>query len=146
MLTAMADVVMRVVHIVCAMVVVVGVAVVPLVIRPALNALEETHREAVLRMVDRRLRMWLWIGVAGLVVSGVYNWIGLAATYEAIGPVGNAMIGIKVLLAFMVFALMAVRQAAMLGPRADRPLLMLIVHLTVVVLAIASVLRHLRLA
>ncbi len=139
------DVVMRVLHIVSAVLVVGGLALVPLAVRPALRVMDEGARDSVLTLIHARLRLWLWLGVAGLIVSGAYNWIGNAGIYKAMGPIGNALIGVKALLAFIVFALMWMRQTGMLGPRADRPLMMVIVHLAAIVLILASVLRYLRL-
>ena len=139
------DVTLRVLHIVSAILVAGGLSLMPLAVRPALRMLDETHRDTVLDLIERRLRRFVWIGVIGLLVSGVINWINNAGLYKAIGPIGNALIGTKFLLAVIVFALVWVRQSKMLGARADRPLLMVIVHLIAVVIVLASVLRHLRL-
>lgn len=139
------DVTLRVVHIVSAILVSGGLSLIPLAVRPALHMLDDAHRDTVLTLIERRLRRFIWIGVLGLLVSGIVNWVSFAGIYKAMGPIGNALIGTKFLLAIITFALIWVRQARMLGPKADRPLLMVIVHLIALVIVLASVLRHLRL-
>jgi uncharacterized membrane protein len=144
-MTVAFDIVMRVTHIVAAVIVVGGLAFVPMLVRPVARRFDAATADQITSLIEARLRNWLWLGVVGLLLSGGYNWIGNAGIYKAMGPIGNILIGVKFLLAAIAFALLYVRQTRMLGPRADRPLTMLIVHLAAIVLILASVLRHLRL-
>lgn len=139
------DVAMRYLHVVSAIALVGGMMFVPLCVRPAIRVLDQGFGQSVLQLIERRLRWWVWGGALGLFVSGVYNWIALAGLYRDIGPIANALIGTKVLLAAIVLVLLWLRQSNMLGARADRPLLIVAVHLAAIVILLASILRHLRL-
>ena len=74
----------------------------------------------------------------------MYNWVHLAAEYREIGPSGNALIGTKVLLAAILFAVVWARGAGFI--KSDKTAAMINVHLAAIIILLAAVLRHLRLA
>ncbi len=133
---------MRYVHIVSAILLVGGVSFMALCFSPAVRLLDEAFRESVVKMVQHRFSKVAWLAAGGLVISGVYNWGMSAATYKAMGPAGNALIGTKALLALIIFAVMWAGGAGMLK---HKPARMINIHLAAVVILIAVVLRYLRL-
>ena len=107
--------------------------------------MEDSLRGSILKLAADRFIRIAWIGIAGLVVSGAYNWVLMASTYKAMGPVGNALIGTKVLLALILFLLVWANRVGVVK-LSVRAYLMLNIHLAAVVIIVAVVLRTLRLA
>jgi uncharacterized membrane protein len=66
-----------------------------------------THTaDSIARMAHRRLGRLLWIAVAILVATGLYNWATLAGLYAAIGPAATFLIGVKVFSALLFFTIL----------------------------------------
>ncbi len=99
------QIVMRYIHIVSAIVAVGGMAFMLFCVLPAASLLEESQRGPFLANIHRRFTRVMWYCIAGLLVSGIFNWIVLAPAYRQIGASANALIGIKVLLALIIFAI-----------------------------------------
>ena len=133
---------MRYLHIVSAVLAVGGMCCVPLCVRPAVRLLDDDLRESVLKIVSTRFHRILGLCIAGLLISGVYNWVQNAAVYKAMGPKGNALIGTKVLLALVMFVVAGLGVGGMVKPKAAG---MINIHLAAVVLLLAAVLRYYRL-
>ena len=139
------QIVMRYVHIVSAILLVGGTAFIAMVMRPCLLRVEDGVRASVQKLtLDRFIRI-VWIGITGLVISGVYNWITFAATYRELGPAGHSLIGMKVLLAMILFALVWANRIGLVK-LTQRAYLMINLHLAAMVILIAVILRYLRLA
>ena len=133
----------RYVHIVSAIVLVGGTTFIAIAMLPSMRLLEDNLRGSVQKLAMDRFIRAVWLGIAGLIVSGAYNWILLAPTYKAIGPIGNILIGIKVLVAIVLFAVVwANRIGLMKLP--IRAYLVLNLHLAAVVILLAVILRYLR--
>jgi len=133
---------MRYVHIVSVATVVGGLLFLPFCVLPAVKDLDQALREKVTQAVTRRFYRVLWVGVCGLIISGVYNWVQSAGLYKEMGPAGNALIGTKVLLALGVFVMVGLGSAGLVKPKACR---MVNIHLVATIMLLAAILRHLRL-
>jgi uncharacterized membrane protein len=133
------QIIMRTLHITSAVLAVGGLCFIPLVLRPSLRLVDDTFRKSIEQLVQTRFHQLLWICIAGLTVSGVYNWILNAPRYKELGPIGNALIGTKVLLALIMFAVVAGRSTGYLT-NAKRWQLVNI-HLAAGVLILGAVLR-----
>lgn len=138
------QVAMRYLHIVSAVAAVGGMAAILFCLSPALRLLDEAARESVLRVTLDRFTRLLWAAIVGLTLSGVYNWYMLAEVYRRLGPKGNALIGTKVLLALIMFAVVFARGAGLIRPQSPRTVLLLNLHLGAVVILLGSILRYLR--
>ncbi len=135
---------MRYVHIASAILLVGGTAFVAIAMRPSMRLLEENLAGSVQKMAMDRFMRVVWVGIAGLIVSGTYNWVVSASIYKDMGPVGNVLIGSKVLAAFALFALVWANRVGLvkLKPKAY---LMINLHLAALVILMAVVLRYFRL-
>lgn len=133
---------MRYVHIVAAIFAVGGMAFTALCLVPATRLLEDGVARTVTEVAARRFQRVLWISIAALVGSGVYNWILAAEDYRQLGAVGQALIGTKVLLAVILFA---VAWGGTVGRVRPRVVQMVNLHLAAVIILLAAILRHLRL-
>lgn len=136
-------VVMRFVHIASAVVAVGGTAFLALCLTPALRLVDDSFRRSVLGLVKRRFHRALALSIAGLVVSGTYNWYMNAAGYRAMGPAGNALIGTKVLLSMILFALIWANANGLLDPARARLWMIVNLHLAAAIILLAGVLRYL---
>ena len=134
---------MRYIHILSAVTATGGMAFILICLTPAMRLVDEKFRDSVLQIVHHRFLRVVWLSILGLVVSGTYNWIQLAGTYKAMGPIGNAMIGVKVLLAIVMFTVVGFRSIGWI--KKPRTALMVNVHLAAAVILLGAVLRHLRL-
>jgi uncharacterized membrane protein len=135
------QILMRYVHVVSAIFAVGGMAFIALCLMPSVRLLEDKLGQTVVEIAARRFQRVLWVSIAGLVVSGVFNWMVSAEAYRALGAVGNALIGTKVLLAMVMFAVAWMGSMQRLRPRVVQ---MINLHLAAVVILLASILRHLR--
>ena len=133
---------MRYVHIVSAMAAVGGLMFFLICLTPAVRLLDDGFSESWMKVIRRRFVKMLWISIVGLLVSGVYNWMLSAGTYKAMGGIGNALIGMKALLALILFVVVWVGSVGLLKPRVCY---MINIHLAAVVILLAVVLRHARL-
>ncbi len=139
---------MRYLHIVAALLTVGGMAFILFCVTPASKLLEEELRQSFLRLVHGRFMKVLWIAIATLIVTGAYSWITLNADYRAIRPWGQMLIGIKTMLAAIMFVIVWLRSIGVIGktPRGVRAVLMANIHLAALVILLASVLRFLRMS
>ena len=142
---AILDIAMRYLHIVAAILAVGGTAFVLLCLSPALRVVNEQFAGSVMEMVRQRFLRVLWFSIAALTISGGWNWYRLNDAYRVIRPWGQALIGSKVLLAFILFGLIWAQAIGMtrLKPRAA---LMINVHLAAIIILLGSILRYLRMA
>lgn len=140
------DIVMRYLHIVSAILAVGGMSYVLICLLPSMRLVDETFQAALLELTSRRFNRLLQLAIAGLLISGVYNWMRLAEVYKAMGPVGNALIGTKVLLALVMFVIAWGRAIGLIQGGRPRMWLMINVHLAAIVILLAAVLRFYRLA
>jgi len=137
-------IVMRFVHIVSAIVAVGGLTFMAFCLRPAARQLDETAHEKLQSVVKSRWARVQWIAIALLVLSGVYNWVLSAAAYKTAGPIANALIGTKVLLAMILFAVAWAHGAKLI--KSDKVASMINVHLALIVILLAAALRFYRMA
>lgn len=138
------SVVMRYLHIVSAVVAVGGLAFLLMCFSPAIRLLEDSLRQSVYKLAHDRFLRVLWFAIGGLTVSGIYNWYMNAEAYRRLGPIGNALIGTKALLAVIIFTLVIARSAGLIQPRNPRLLPMINIHLAALVMLLATILRVLR--
>ncbi len=133
---------MRYVHIVSAVSAVGGLVFLSVCLSPATRLLDDGFSDTWMKMIRHRFHRVVWISIGGLIVSGIYNWAMLAGVYKAMGPVGGAIIGTKVLLAMILFTVVWLGSSGILKPKAAQ---MINLHLAAVIILLASVLRYYRL-
>ena len=134
---------MRYVHVVSVIAAVGGILFAMVCVKPALKHLEDELRESVAATIRRRFSRVLLIAIVGLIVSGIYNWILLMPVYREMPKVTNALIGSKVLLAMIMFAVVFMRSTNMI--RSDKAAQMINIHLAAIIILLAVVLRYMRL-
>lgn len=132
-------IVMRYLHIVSAVVAVGSLCFIPFVLKPALRLVEDNLRQTIETVITNRFHTLLWICIVGLTVSGAYNWWLNAPLYRAVGPLGNSLLGTKVLLALIMFAVVAGRTAGLL--KNVKLWQMVNIHLAAAVILLGSILR-----
>jgi len=140
--SAVLQILMRYVHIVSAIMAVGGLSFMLLCLLPVVRVLDDGFSEAWIRLIRARFHKILWISIGGLVISGLYNWVLLGPTYKAMGALGNALIGIKVLLAMIMFGTVWVGQVGILRPKVCQ---MINIHLAAAIILLAAALRYFRL-
>jgi len=138
------QIVMRYLHVVSAVVAVGGTAFALLCLSPAVQQLEEAARRPLVEFAEGRFRRVLALALLGLLVTGIFNWAATGATYKAMGPMANALLGTKVLLAFVLFGIVIARASNLL-PGPSRRWHIVNVHLAAIIILLAAVLRHYRL-
>ena len=137
------QVLMRYIHIVSAIALVGGTSFVAIAMLPAMRLLEDNLRASVQKLaMDRFIRV-IWIGIAGLIFSGAYNWVLLMPSYDAIRPVGHILIGIKALLALVLFLVVWANRIGLIK-LSVRAYLMINLHLAAIVILLGAILRTLR--
>jgi uncharacterized membrane protein len=135
---------MRYLHIVGAVIAVGGTTFILACLLPSLKLVEENLRQSLLKMTTGRFLKWLYASIAMLLISGIFNWVNLASAYRAMGPIGNALIGTKVLLAIVLFAIIGAQAAGVIAPANPKRLLVVNLHLAAIVILLGSILRYLR--
>lgn len=70
---------------------------------PSLGKSDPRDADTLLKPIRQRLQKLLLLGILLLAVSGTFNWIANAGTYRAMGAHANMLIGIKTLLAAVMF-------------------------------------------
>lgn len=135
---------MRYLHIVSAVLAVGGLAFLLICFSPAIRLLEDSLRQSVYKLAHDRFLRVMWFAIGGLTFSGVYNWYLNFDAYRKLGPIGNALIGTKVLLAIIMFTLVIARSAGLINPKNPRLLPMINIHLAGLVILLASILRVMR--
>ena len=137
------SVAMRYIHIVSAIIAVGGMAFMLFCVSPAVRLLDDKLRESLVGLMHSRFQRVVWFCIAGLVISGTYTWILFADDYKKMGPMGNALIGTKVLLAIIMFAVVGARSMGMM--KNARAALMINIHLGAIVILLGGILRYLHL-
>jgi uncharacterized membrane protein len=133
---------MRYLHIVSALSAVGGMVFLISCMLPSVVPLEDEARKAVVKRAHDRFLRVLWMAILGLTVSGVYTWMRYETFYKSLGWIGHALIGTKVLVALIMFALVFARSIGLLQPKNPRTLPMINLHLAAVVMLLACVLRY----
>lgn len=135
------DVLSRVVHVGTAIVLAGGSAFLLLVLLPALRELTEPARETLSSAVTSRWKRFVHVGIALFLLSGFYNYFRAIPLHRGDG-LYHALVGTKMLLAFVLFFLAAAlvgRTAKLESIRRDRgKWLKVIVLLAVVIVAISG--------
>ena len=137
------QVAMRYLHVASFVMMVGGMLFISLCLKPAYRILDDAVRDKFAEQIRQRFMRLLQVGVVGLAISGVYNWMMLAPTYKAMGPVGNALIGAKVLLAVVLFAIVWLRALGVI--KCAKATHMINLHLAAIIILLAAILRYLRL-
>ena len=137
-------VVVRYLHISGAVLAIGGIAFYITCLLPAARQLDDAARESLVKAAHHRFLRVLWLAIGLLVITGTVNWMANFEAYRRMGPMGNALIGTKVLLALIMFALVLARSAGLIQPRNPRLLPMINLHLGAIVIVLASILRVLR--
>lgn len=148
---AILDVVMRVLHILGAVVLIGGVGFMAVVLTPGLKLIDDQFRAALMHMIRKRFVPLIHGAVGALLISGIYNWWRNVEAYGAVressrGAYGmlQGLLGMKVLLAVAAIVLLLM-QGAKRGHEKPGRWWGAILWLTVVVLVMGSIVRHLRL-
>lgn len=142
---AVLQIAMRYLHITAAIIAVGGLTFMSVALLPSLRLVEDTLRGSILQMVQQRFGKVVWASVAVLVITGVFNWVSLNSVYKAMGPIGNALIGTKVLIAFILFGVIWMQGAGFGKDKSPKFWLMIKLHLAAAVILLASILRYFRL-
>lgn len=142
------NVLMRYVHIVSATVAVGGMACILICLSPAVRVLDDSFRDSLMRLVHHRFLRVVWVCIAGLTVSGIWKYVQVRHEYDAIQVGGmklaHMLIGMKMLLAITLFAIVFLRSVNLIQPRNPRTLIMINLHLAAVIILLGSVLQYLR--
>lgn len=142
------DVLMRYVHIVSAVVAVGGMACILICLSPAIRVFDESFRDSLMKLVHHRFIRVVWVCIAGLTISGIWKYIQVRHEYDAIVVGGmklaHMLIGVKMLLAVILFAIVFLRSVDLIQPRNPRTLLMINIHLAAIIILLGSVLQYLR--
>ena len=136
---------MRLMHIGSAILAVGALALI-VVCAPVVRTLYETpENEPLIGRVDFRLRVLFAAATAGLLISGIYQWVIFGEAYRQAGALANIVLGTKVLIATGFFAsLWAFGGESMAHPKVK---VWRSVNLTmgVLVLILAAMVRYIRL-
>ncbi len=135
------DIAMRYLHIVSAIVAVGGLAFAAFCLTPAVRVLDDSFRASVMKLVQLRFRRVVWVAIFGLIVTGTYNWVRAAEAYKVMGAKGNALIGTKVLLAMVLFSIVAAESVGWLSPKKPGVLTSVKLLLAAAVILLGSILR-----
>lgn len=135
---------MRYLHIVSAIVAVGGLTFSILCLKPAAAKLDEAVRDGLLAAVRARFVKVQWVALLVLVATGVFGWVSSNQAYNAAGKLSQPLIGTKVLLAFILIAVVWARGANII--KSDRVAGMINVHLAAIIILLAAVLRTYRMA
>jgi len=136
-------VVMRYLHIVSAISVVGGILFIIVCLKPAMRLIDEGLRDSVMRVVRGRFHKVVVAGIVGLVISGLFNWMASAEAYSKFKPTSDMLIGTKVLLALIMFAVVGARMSNVI--KSDKLAQMINIHLAAIVILLAAILRYQRL-
>jgi len=142
---AILQIAMRYLHILSAIIIVGGMIFISIALKPALRLLDDDRRQSFQDVLHRRFHRVVYLCFAGLLISGAYNWIRLAPAYHEMGPKGNAVIGVKVLLAAIAFVLIWGRSIGLIR-LPDKACHLINLHLMAIIILLAGLLRYWRLA
>ena len=140
---AVIEVVVRYVHVVSAVVLVGGMIFVSIAVKPALKVLGDDQRRDFLDILHKRFVRVALGCFAALFITGAYNWVKLAPVYKEMGPKGNAVIGIKVLLAAIAFLIVWTRSIGLLK-LPGKVCHLINLHLAAIIILLAGLLRYWR--
>ncbi len=91
----------------------------------------------------KRMGRIQWFAVGGLIISGFYNWMLTAAVYKEAGAITNALLGVKVLLAMILFAVLWLQSSDII--KSDKLAGMINLHLAAIIILLAAIVRYHRL-
>ncbi|MAX24579.1 MAG: hypothetical protein CMJ19_08745 [Phycisphaeraceae bacterium] len=112
--------------------------------RVARKILDSEKAEAFIDGFRSRILTFQWFAMLGLVVSGLFTWVITNEKYKAIGALGNALIGTKVMLAMGIFCVIWMRYSKLI--KSDKTAMMINIHLAAIVILLGSILRYYRLS
>ena len=138
------NVVMRVVHIGSAIGLLGGTLFALVAFIPASSTLEEGPRESILGIVSRRFYRIAHPAILLLLISGGYNFAIQLDAYREAGPLAHGLLGIKILLALVIFGIVFAQTFGVLKGRPGR-WMMVNITLGTLIIILAAVVRHVRL-
>jgi len=97
------------------------------------------------KRIERRLRGVMAAAIALLITAGVFNWVASAAMYERAGVAAHAVLGVKVVLACVLIALLWAQDVGLMGAAAARGWRAACLVLALVVVVLGAVVRYVRL-
>ena len=133
------DVVSRVLHVATAIVLVGGSVFLRLVLMPAADGLAEAEHDALKERLMSRWKRIVHIGILLLLLTGLYNYVGVTRGQHEGDSLYHAMVGTKILLALVLFFLASAlvgRSAALQGLR-DKAKTTLLVMITLAAIIVA---------
>lgn len=140
---AVIEVVVRYVHVLSAVILVGGMIFVSVAVKPALKVLGDDQRRDFQDIMHKRFVRVAFGCFAALFITGAYNWMKLASEYKAMGSKGNAVIGIKVLLAVIAFLIVWTRSIGLLK-LSGKVCRLINLHLAAIIILLAGLLRYWR--
>ncbi|MDX1564694.1 MAG: hypothetical protein R3236_04765 [Phycisphaeraceae bacterium] len=139
------EIIMRLLHIGSAILLIGGMAFMLVSLLPALKPHEPPVRDSVTGVARKRFARIMHPAIAGLLISGAYQWMKNHDRYEAAGaPLIQALLGTKVLIALAAFVIAFASSAGVLRGCPSR-WVKINLALTTVVIVLAVVIRQLRL-
>ncbi|HAI10736.1 MAG TPA: hypothetical protein DCM28_03470 [Phycisphaerales bacterium] len=137
-------IVMRYVHVLSFIALVGGLLYNMLGQRIARKVLDSEAAETFINAFRGLILKFQWVAILGLIISGTFTWVITNDKYKAIGALGNALIGTKVLLAMMVFCVIWMRWSKLI--KSDKTAMMINIHLAAIIILLGATLRYYRLA
>ena len=138
------NVVMRVVHIGSAIGLLGGTLFMLAALLPASGALDEEPRGSIRDLARRRFYRIAHPAILLLLISGGYNFAIQLDAYAEAGPITHGLLGIKIILALIIFAIVFAQTFGMLRERPGR-WLAVNVSLGLLIIILAAIVRHVRL-
>lgn len=134
---------LRYLHVAAAVVLVGGMTFLSIALKPSARLLADADRKRLMDAVQERFKRVVYLCFAVLAASGFYNWMLLADAYRGLGPRANAVIGIKVLLALIAFAIIWSRSIGLLK-LPGKACHLINLHLAAIIILLAGLLRYWR--
>ena len=143
-ISTLVDVLFRWAHVGAAVVLIGGSVFMRFVLMPSAAELPDDQHQALRQRVMQRWKRIVMLGIMLLLISGFFNYYRKIKTSD-LEPLYNAMMGIKILLAFGAFFLASAltgRSPALEKIRANAPKwLLILIMITATVVAIAGFLK-----
>jgi uncharacterized membrane protein len=141
------EIIMRLIHIVSAILLVGGMAFLLVSVIPALRPHEPAIRDSVMGLIRKRFMRIMHPAIAGLLISGAYQWMTNHGRYEeaAQTPLIQALLGTKVLIALAAFVIAFASAAGVLRGCPTKWVKINLVLVSIVIV-LAVVVRQTRLA
>lgn len=146
MFNAIVVIVMRWLHVAAAGTLVGMLVFILLCAGPARAWMENELDAARVKRIERRLRGVMALAIAALVVAGLYNWGASAEMYAKGGVAVHAVLGVKVVLACVLIAVLWAQDVGLMGSAGARGWRMTCLGLALLVVLLGAVVRYLRLA